>query len=139
VSGVLAAVAGAGGIQTALNAAQIGDTEETSPNPSSSVSINRDGTVSFTGNSSDSDPINEWVINPVGNPGDNFEVHLAVTSGSGPNAGDSTATWLALTSNRSWTRTGGASASGTWTISIRPVGKSTVASALITMANTYIP
>lgn len=55
-------------------------------------------------------------------PGAYYECYLEVISGSSPDAGDSVATWIALTSDRSWTLTTAgvaSSKSATWRLHIR--------------------
>lgn len=84
------------------------DVSENVPGSSSaSISVNRDGTVTFTGDDSSADF--DWAVPKWAIVGDAFYVQLDVT-GDAPSPSAGTGSPLALTSNRSWTW---ASASGT--------------------------
>ena len=63
--------------------------------------VNSDGTVSYSTVASGSGTIENWV-NPTSAAGANYEVRVTKNSGTNP-SGSSLATWLALSSSRSWT------------------------------------
>lgn len=106
----------------------VGDTEGSPTVASCTITVNRDGSVSFAGNTSDAGY--DWYIpGSGGTPGDNYEVKLDVDSGDAPTTG-TTGSWLALTANRSWiwtTGAGPASLSAGCTLSIRNASTGVVA------------
>lgn len=63
--------------------------------------VNSDGTVSYFTVVSGSGTIENWV-NPTSAAGADYEVRVTKNSGTNP-SGSSLATWLALSSSRSWT------------------------------------
>lgn len=98
------------------------------------VRINTDGTVDrrggTTSNYTQIDTTTDWII-PNGAANSSYEVYCAVnsTSGNGLDAGSaSTATWLALSTNREWfcNRTTVGTDNANITISIRYNGGSTL-------------
>lgn len=104
MSGVLGAVAGASGAVVDYIAHTVDDTQASPTEASAGFTFNTDGTLTFTGNGSDSDTV--WVIPDYAGIGDNYEVRVDVT-GDAPTTG-STGVWLALTSNRLWNWLSGA-------------------------------
>jgi hypothetical protein len=68
-----------------------------------SITFGADGTMTLTGNASTSDPSDEWTVAQSA-PTDTYYIRLK-ESGDNPTGGDSTNTWLALTSDRTWTWT----------------------------------
>lgn len=120
--------------RAALNDSSVGDTEASPTVASCSISVNRDGTVTFTGNTSDA--TYNWFTPAAGNPGDNYTIELTVDSGDAPTGGAATATILALTSDRQWvwtTGAGPASLSASCTLELRTAGGTLIDSATISV------
>ncbi len=92
----------------------------------SSFSIELAGTWSTTGNTTNQS--GDWVSPKSGTVGDAYEVRLTKASGTDP-TGAALATWLPLSTSRSWTLSvGNTSASFTGTLEIRPAGGGAVLS-----------
>lgn len=83
-----------------LNISVIGDTEISPTNPSASVQLNTDGTITYTGNDSVGDP--NWFIPTTTGIGSSYWCKLHVDSGTNPTSGDALDTVLALSSVRNW-------------------------------------
>lgn len=133
MAGVLHGLIAALAVRFKIEDSTVQDTEGTPTTAQASISVNRDGTVTFTGNGSDADY--NWHTPAAGNPGDNYEINLTVDSGDAPTSGDSTATDLALTSNRTWTwtTTGIETLSASCTLTLKTPGGTTVDSGTISV------
>ena len=85
-----------------------------------------------------------WAGNPfaaavtIGGP---YEARLTVSAGSSPNSGDTVNSWLALSSDRSWTITQSdpGSQTGTWLVEIRIASGSVLASASFPFTAASLP
>lgn len=129
MTGILAAVIGASAARGVVNIVN-GNCIEVSGAPSSSISVRSDGTVVYTGSGSSSGY--DWVTPKFAGVGNAYKVELTVNSGDSP-TGSSTATELALSSNRTWTWTGAATAS--CTLELKDASGNVLDTATITVSN----
>lgn len=93
-------------------------------NVDAGVRFNNDGTVDIEGQGCGPFQFDQNFLTVGGFAGaaDDFEVMLSVNAFTGPDAGDSIDTWLALTSNRTWTWSGFNEFNmGDWQIQVREV------------------
>lgn len=106
----------------------------TVPSTTVTFAVNRDGsmTVSGTGGNesgTEPDPLIDWYKPEGATVGDDYEVRITVNSGTGFDTG-TVGSWLALTSDRTWTRIYNSIGSSTvnFTIEIRTSAGATLAS-----------
>ncbi len=93
---LLAAANGLSQVELGSNQS-VSDTDPTAA--TAGFSVNRDGTVTFTG---DSVPAGfDWATPKFSTVGDQFHARVNI-SGDAPDTGPGTGTWVALTSDRSW-------------------------------------
>lgn len=93
---------------------------------SAQYDVNSDGTISYVTAVSGSGTVENW-ISPIASAGGNYEVRATKISGTNP-TGSALATWLALSTGRSWTlsQTGTGTKACQLQIEIRDVATSTV-------------
>lgn len=110
----------------------------------SGIRINTDGTIDkYLGTLSGGytytqiDASTDWII-PNGSASSSYEVKLDVTSGTPNFSSASTATWLAMSSNRQWIfrRTTVGSSSWNWTLRIRLSGGAEIDNGIYTGQST---
>jgi hypothetical protein len=87
---------------------------------SASITIQRDGDVSVTGEASVPPDALDWIDPRNSTVGDDYEIRLTVNSGTTP-AGAATGSWIALSTDRTWsiTRSGDAESFSDTTLEIR--------------------
>jgi len=95
------------------------------PNQTATYTLEADGDIITATTAGGSVDAGDWII-PKGAAGGNFEVQATIVSGSVSSG--TTGSWLALSSDRTWTRSQVTSGTSTvvLTIEIRRVGTTTV-------------
>jgi len=100
MTGIMCALAG-GARTVNLEGIIVGDVEFAPTTASASLQINRDGTITKTGNGSSGD--SEWHTPSGGTPGDDYFVSLTLDSGDTWSSGAAASgVGIALTADRAW-------------------------------------
>lgn len=120
MSGVLNTLLGSGGVAVSLNNNSVSDIQGSPATAAGSITVNRDGTVTFVGNASSAGF--DWATPKTSSVGDAYQVKMTLDSGDAPVSG-TIGSFLALTSNRTWE----------WLVSTGPGTK--IASCTLEIAN----
>lgn len=107
VSGIMVAVASALGFAYTAIAGSVTGAAGAGVNAGGTLDVNSAGTWQLTRTGSSGTPspsgLQNWIAPVVGTPGDTHWVRASITSGTVTTG--TTGSWLALSSNRQWTKT----------------------------------
>ncbi len=94
------ASSGSSGVVNPIPIAELEDAEVSPTNPSASIALETDGTLTPTGNGTVTGP--NWFLPTTGGIGTSYWVRLTLDSGTSPTSGDVVGSWLQITASRNW-------------------------------------
>jgi len=132
----------AGGDVANLSNASPSDLEFAPATAQAGIQFLLDGRLTYVGNGLTGSPVNQWARGwPITGIGNSFQVAITAITGTAPSSGAALNTWQTISTTRQWLLDNPGTVvetlSGTWTISIRALGTTTVlASAVYTVSAT---